>query len=355
MAALDTIRTLPRRDPAITRVLRAWRDLTGGSRRGADRSRRTLVACSGGADSSALVLALASGVPDPGGLLVIAHIVHDLRPAAEAEADRDAVAALAGALGLPFVEGRAEVRGQRQNLEAAARRCRYAELARLAAEHDCPFIATAHHAGDQFETMLMGLIRGSGPRGLRGVAPSRAVGEAGARLVRPMLDLTRPDCERLCRDAGWDWREDATNRDTTRMRAAVRHGVAADLERLRPGASRRAARTAALLGDAAAIVRDRVRDLWNQREGTEGDTAVWRWPRELLRRERPVVLGDLLLRAVGDLRGGVGRDRIGARQIEPAVRTIRGRGAERKTFGWSGIDVVVTAHAVTVCRKDGNG
>lgn len=353
MAALDTIRTLPRRDRGVTRVVKAWRDLTGGTRRHADRSRRTLVACSGGADSSALVLALASGISDAAGLFVVAHVVHDLRPSAEASADRDAAAELASALGLPFVEGRADVRGLRQNLEAAARRLRYAQLARLAEEHDCPYVATAHHADDQLETVLMGLIRGSGLRGLRGVAASRPMGASTACLIRPMLDLTRPECERLCREAGWAWREDATNRDTTRLRAAVRHGVAADLERLRPGASHRAARTAALLGDAAGLVRDRVRELWVQREGgADGDAAGWRWPRGLLRAERAVVLGDLLLKVAGDLRGGAGRDRIGARQIEPAVRAIRGQSTERKVFGWSGVDVVVTAHGVTVRRSE---
>src|SRR5262249_13089156 len=155
--------SLPRRtDPTVRAITRSWRSLTGGTSRGHDRARRTLIACSGGGDSCGLALALAAAISNPADLLVIAHLVHDMRPESEPLAHRDAPRDLASALGLPFVERSIRVKTAGGNAEAVARRLRYQALAQLASEHGCPFIATAHHAQDQLETMLMALIRGSG-------------------------------------------------------------------------------------------------------------------------------------------------------------------------------------------------
>jgi tRNA(Ile)-lysidine synthase TilS/MesJ len=127
-----------------------------------DKARRTLIACSGGADSSGLVLGLAAAVSEPADLFVVAHIVHDMRTPREALADRDSARDLAATLGLPFAEDHIRVKGG--NAEANRPPPPLPGLAALAKTHGCPYIATAHHADDQLETILMGLLRGSGPR-----------------------------------------------------------------------------------------------------------------------------------------------------------------------------------------------
>ncbi|MEX2219907.1 MAG: tRNA lysidine(34) synthetase TilS [Phycisphaerales bacterium] len=347
---VSAIRLPARSGRTVRSVVAEWRRLTGG-RGVADPDRRTLVACSGGGDSSGLVLALAAGVSRPGERLVIGHIVHDLRPEAEALADRDSAEALAGRLGVPFTSGRIAVRGLRGNAEGNARRARYAALAGLAEEHGCRFVATAHHAGDQLETVLMGLLRGAGPRGLGGVAARRRGHAGGPAVIRPALGVTRDALRALCRAAGWAWREDATNADVSRLRAAVRARVSPALESLRPGAAARVARSAALLKDAAAVVDDRVRALLAEASGA--GTPRLAWERGRLRGERGIVVGGLVRAAAARLRGGRGRDRLGGRVLEPVVRAVRSRSTEPKVFVLSGVEVRVDAHRVEIGRTDG--
>lgn len=351
MGALGTIRRLDRRDPAVAQIIRTWRALTGGSARRADDRRRTLLACSAGADSSALVLALAAAVSRPARIFVLAHIVHDLRPPVEAAADRDAAASLAAALGLPFAEAAIRVRDAGGNAEGVARRLRYEQLEAMAAQHGCPFIATAHHADDQLETLLMGLIRGAGPDGLRGVALFRPSPHGTHRIIRPMLSVPHAEAERICRDAGWRWQEDLTNLDTTRLRAAVRHLVTPELRAIRPDIARRAARSACLLGDAAGLVHDRVLQLWAKREDTGGG-VVWR--RDVLRAERPIVLGALLRHALQRLRGSTGRDRLTFRRLEPVIGAIRTPSGELKSFELAGAAIEVSAGRVVVSTEVSN-
>ena len=154
-------RGVRRSDPAVAEVVARWRRLTGGA--------RTLVACSGGADSVALLLMLRAATDD----LVAGHVVHDLRPRDEALADRDAVRGLADACGVPFVSE--EVRVPAGNAEGMARTARYEALARMAQEHGCASVASAHHAGDQLEGVVMALVRGAGVRGLGGAQEIREI------------------------------------------------------------------------------------------------------------------------------------------------------------------------------------
>lgn len=291
------------------------------------------------------MLALASAAAEPGESFVVAHVVHDLRSEAEALADRDGARRLAESLELPFVEGRVAVRGQRGNHEGVARRLRYAALERLARENRCRYLATAHQADDQLESLLMALIRGSGPRGLAGVASSRR--RPSCRVIRPMLDQTRAESERLCRDAGWAWREDATNRDESRLRAALRAQVMPVLERLRPGASRRAARAARLMSGAARLVGEQAA-MVAERASCDGGFA---WDRRELRRAPEVVIGEALRRAAACLNEGACRDRIGIKLACPAVRAIRSRVTDSKRFAWPGVDLLVDCRRVVMCKS----
>ncbi len=353
------LRRLSKRDPLVAAILRAWRQLTihptaGRTGPGAP----TLVACSGGADSSALLLALGAAKHR----IVVGHVLHDMRPAPDAAADRDAVKTLAQALGLEFVEERVKVTAgstfsdddaRLGNPEAEARRLRYAALARMAMARGIRFVATAHHADDQVETMLMSLVRGAGLRGLSGVAPRRRLikGGSGVWLIRPMLGVTRADSERLCHAAGWAWREDTTNSDTTRLRSAIRHGVIPQLTRLRPGVPARIARTTALIRDAAGLVDERVGGILaeGRRPGDAATPATsFTWARQRLRAERAIVVGSVLRRAASSLTTGAGLDRLNRRLVDPAVRAVRDRITDPRRFNWGPVEVVVEARTTEV-------
>ncbi len=351
MPASGFISPPARSDPTVRAIARAWRRLTGGTQRGTDRARRTLIACSGGGDSSGLVLSLAAALSDPSETLVVAHIVHDMRPESHALADRDSARELAAALGLPFVEGTAAVRAIPANAEATARRLRYRALVALARGNGCPYIATAHHAQDQLETILMALIRGSGPRGLAGAAVKRRLGPSGPMLIRPALGVTRDELLRMCHESGWTWREDATNTDLSRLRAAIRHGIAPELERLRPGVAARAAQTAGLMRDVASLLESGSKRLLAASEplrNADGDPVGFLWPRETLRAEHPILIGSMLKAAASRLRARKGKDQLGSASLRPATRAIRSRSPAPRRFQWSGILVCVTSRTVEI-------
>lgn len=336
-----------KRDRAARAIVHAWRRLTSpahGAKVGPGQA--VMVACSGGADSTALVLALAASRAP----MFVAHVVHDLRPEGEALADRDAAARLAQQLGVPFSEARVKVRGQRGNAEAAARRLRYAALAKLAQEAGVRYIATAHHAGDQAETLLMNLVRGSGLRGLRGMSLQRAAalpeaGVAAPRVIRPMLDVTAGDARRLCGLAGVPWQEDATNADTSRLRAAIRHRVLPLLEEIRPGCTRRLAGAATAHRAAMGALNSRVAALGPARSS---------WERSVLREQSPLGLG-LLWREVVRVHAAPGAGAARRSQIEALTRYARSSGTEPKIFRLGPLEILADAHLVQVRapRPDG--
>jgi tRNA(Ile)-lysidine synthase len=106
----------------------------------------------------------------------------------------------------------------RPTLQEAARRLRYAALDELAREAGAEAIATAHTLDDQAETVLLRLLRGSGPSGLGGI-PERS---PDGRIVRPLLTVSRAEIERFAAERGLSWREDASNRDPAFARARLR-------------------------------------------------------------------------------------------------------------------------------------
>ena len=294
---------------------------------------RTLVACSGGPDSCALVVALAhAGFP-----FAVGHVVHDMRPPAEAHADRDLARAAAARAGVDFLESTVFVRTG-GNLESAARRERYRALAEMAARAACSCIATGHHADDQLETLLMSLLRGAGPHGLRGIAAHRRL-PSGAVLVRPMLGVTRAEALEVCAQAGVRFGVDATNLDRSRFRAALREGPLREIIRLRPTAPARAARTARLMRDLAGIV--------DVAAGALPTIGPHRWERRVLRGAPGVIAGAALRRAFAEISGGRGADALRGRMVDQAVRIVRDTSTDPRSLDWpSGVRLEVTAHEV---------
>lgn len=173
-----------------------------------------LAAVSGGGDSMAMLHVLA-GLSEPLGYQLYAHGVnHGLRPEAQSELDR--AHAFAQSLGVHFAQTKIEI-PPGGNLSARARALRYEALERAAAAVGASLIATAHHADDRAETVLMRLMRGAGPRGLA-VLPPRA----GA-LIRPLIRATRADIHAHLARHGIAFAEDPSNADPHYFRSRVRH------------------------------------------------------------------------------------------------------------------------------------
>lgn len=221
-----------------------------------------VVAASGGADSTALVLALVELVESERLALGVrvAHLDHGLRGRAGAE-DARWVARFSAQLGLSAEIGRASVAGRaraaRDNLEQAARRERYEFLARAARAAGARLVLTAHTLDDQAETFLLSLLRGGGADGLGAMRPARALDDAEPplTLARPLVSWARRDeTEGYCRERGAAWRSDAMNEDERFARVRVRRRLLPLLETFNPRVREALSRTAGLLrADAAAL------------------------------------------------------------------------------------------------------
>jgi tRNA(Ile)-lysidine synthase len=177
------------------------------------------IAVSGGADSVALLHLLLKLQRQLGVLLSVAHFNHQLRGKASDD-DEKFVSKLAERYGLEFHVGRANVaskaKQQKLNLEDAARRARYGFFSELVKEGKVTQVAVAHTADDQAETVLAHILRGTGLAGLGGIHP------VSQHIVRPMLEIRRAALRVYLKEQKQPWREDATNRDTAKLRARIR-------------------------------------------------------------------------------------------------------------------------------------
>lgn len=180
-----------------------------------------LVGVSGGPDSMALLHLLSRLAPEIKIRLGVAHLNHCLRGRT---ADRDAgvVNRAAAALNIPCHMGRARVMKVKRklglSLEEAGRRVRYAFFNKTMADTGYTKLALGHHLDDNAEQMLMALLRGTGPRGLSGIAPVR-----GKRIVRPLIDARRTQIDAFVRKAGIYCVSDSSNDDLRFVRNRIRH------------------------------------------------------------------------------------------------------------------------------------
>ena len=210
---------------------------------------RVAVGLSGGADSVALLCALAERMGELGLVLHAAHLHHGLR-GAEADADLEFCRELATRLGLAFHEARvdtaAEARRSPQapvadgaegtgsdSIEGTARRLRYAWFRKLQSEIPLDAVATAHTADDQAETVLAKFLRGAWTEGLSGIYPKLEGAETGL-ILRPLLQATRAEVVAFLRARKQDWREDSTNRHLTFTRNRIRHELLPQLATWNP-------------------------------------------------------------------------------------------------------------------------
>lgn len=245
---------------------------------------------SGGPDSLALLHALAVGghreAPlHPPANLVVGHLNHGLRPEAAGDAQRVA-RICAGWEVACFVEEAdvgAEARAEGLSLEEAGRLTRYRFLAALARRVDAAGVAVGHNADDQAETVLMHFLRGAGLAGLRGMLPAGPMPEApDLTLFRPLLDVSREEVERYCREQALEPLVDASNVDATFFRNRLRHELLPRLEAYNPQIRERLQHTAAVLAADYELLQQLRREAWAEilREGgatwLRVDLDAWR-------------------------------------------------------------------------------
>jgi len=182
---------------------------------------RWAVGVSGGADSVALLFLLHR---QPGLLLHVGHLNHQTR-GRESDGDADFVAQLAGQLSLPCTVMRREelepaMSGLPANPSARFRAVRMELFARIVQREKLLGVILGHHGDDQAETILLRLLRGSGPEGLAGMKPLGRL--RGMTVLRPLLHARRSQLVDFLRSCGQSWREDASNRSPHYARNRIR-------------------------------------------------------------------------------------------------------------------------------------
>jgi len=289
---------------------------------------RVLVAVSGGQDSMALLLTLARLAREFDIQLTVAHFDHMLRSRREAHDDEAAVRDLAVRLGLSFVAGASDVparaRRRRESVEEAARHLRFDFLRREAKRLRAEVVALGHTRDDRAETVLLHMLRGSGLDGLIGLRPRSAwpLGR-GPALARPLLEVTRAETLRYCREAGLTPREDPTNLLLQTTRNRLRHEMLPLLRHLNPRLDEALCR----LGEAAAAAVDYLDAAahaeWRSQASFEDGVVVF--PRRAFASLPPALRARLLRRAVRRVAGAtVDLEAVHIAALEEALAKRRG-------------------------------
>lgn len=237
------------------------------------------LAVSGGADSLALLLLSSAARP---GAVHAVTVDHCLREGSANEARQVSEICLENGIPHTILKAEWPEGPPSANVEASARKIRYAQIAHLAGKIGLPYVATAHHAEDQAETMLMRLARGAGLAGLSAIREQRPLGPE-ATLVRPMLAWKRDTLRALVEKAGWPIVDDPMNRDPShdrvRLRLALQEAGFGDAEKYADSARHLAEAEQALNWAATLIYPNRV--------SADGDALMFAHrglPREMLRR-----------------------------------------------------------------------
>jgi tRNA(Ile)-lysidine synthase len=271
---------------------------------GIPRDARLLLAVSGGADSVALLHAVAGLAGQDGRRwdVVVGHVNHGLR-GTESDEDERFVCRLAKGVGAEVEVARSDVaplaaeRGL--SIETAAREERYRLLWAMLDRAGAHTILTGHTEDDQAETLLLHLLRGAGPSGLGAMRKSPGF------LVRPLLAVSKETILDYIQHHGLPYRLDSSNLDLRHMRNRVRREVIPELRRLNPSTTRALARTAGIAqDDADYIAREAETALQTLHVGVTGrdvwtDLRAWRTLHPALRR---ATLRSLVSRLLGSSR-----------------------------------------------------
>ena len=289
---------------------------------------RVLVAVSGGQDSLALLLILTHLADELGIEVAVAHFNHKLRSPEEARGDEAAVRGLTGALGLPFVAGsgdtHARAKRRRESIEEAARHLRFDFLRREARRLKAGVVALGHTMDDRAETVLLHLLRGSGLDGLVGLrARSPWPLGRGPALARPLLEVTRAETMRYCREAGVTPREDPTNLLLDATRNRVRHELLPALRRFNPRLEEALCRLGEAVAGAADYLDAAAEAEWRSLASLEDEAVIF--PRRAFGTLAPALRARLLRRAVRHLAGSAAElEAVHIAALEEALTKRRG-------------------------------
>jgi tRNA(Ile)-lysidine synthase len=267
---------VPKISSFASRLFHSWRSL-----KLPNSKTPVILAVSGGADSTALLLALDELVKAEklSLALIITHVDHSLRK--NSRADASWVENLAGELGHKFVKRRTDVKKRAtrdgDNLEQAARRARYEFLKKTAKTNQSLLVVAAHTLDDQAETILLRLLRGSAAEGLSGIEPVRPIdSKSSIQLARPLLSWARRgETEDYCRLRKVDFRIDEMNQDLKYARVRVRKQLLPLMHSFNNKIVEALSRTANLLREDAGALSDEANRLLQLAELPQ--TAGKRW------------------------------------------------------------------------------
>ena len=188
---------------------------------------RVLVGVSGGPDSTALLYALYELRHFFGLQIYVVHLNHGLRK--ESAAEQSYVKDLSRKLGLPFFTKTIKLKKTKASLEELAREARLEFLTDIAKKIKADSIALGHHQGDLAETVLMRILRGAGPMGIRSILPKRTINKIV--VVRPLLTTNRCAVEKFLKNRKIKFFVDASNRDKKFLRNKIRLDLLPRLQR----------------------------------------------------------------------------------------------------------------------------
>lgn len=205
-----------------------------------------LIGLSGGPDSVCLLTIINKLKHELGVHLSAAYIDHGLRPD-ETPYEIDFCRDLCNSLGMPFItrsiDVKSYVKEKKLNKQEAARELRYRVLNEIAAETAANKIALGHNAGDQAETILMRLFRGTGPSGLSGIPPVRR------HIIRPLIEVERIEIEKFLEDEGMGFVIDSSNLKHEYLRNKIRHLIIPAIKNINRDIIKTLSRTADIFRD----------------------------------------------------------------------------------------------------------
>ena len=241
---------------------------------------KVLCALSGGRDSVYLLHRLLEWADERKLTISAAHYNHHLR-GEESQRDEDFVKQLCSELHVPLYLGGSDVRAYAEEhgmgVETAARELRYGFLEQTLEKIGGDVIATAHHADDLAETMLLNMVRGAGTAGLSGIPPRRG------NIIRPILTVTRKEIDRYLNEHKLAYVEDSTNAEEHTARNILRHRVMPVLSELNDSFAEHAVHAALRLREDEAYLQQQADLFLASRPIEEGIPLE-----EMLKLERPI-------------------------------------------------------------------
>ena len=312
-----------------------------------------LVACSGGPDSVALLVALYRlGMDSPLGLkLSVAHYDHGLR-GEESRRDARFVRDLAHTLEVPFYQGRGNVKAhahiQGITIQEAARDLRYAFLRAVRKKTGIKWIATAHTMDDQAEEVVLRLIRGAGLSGLAGIPL-----KTNDMIIRPLLYIEKKEIMAFLKDSGQSFCEDSSNIDPKYMRNRIRHQLIPLLKEINPSFLNAIKRTTQVLGDDHAYLHEMAGEAMNSAIVYSGH-GVLELSVQKLSEYHPSILRQAIKSAINHIEPRILRC-LRSDHINAVLNLIRLGKTSKEVVLPKGIIVKRSYNGLSFTRKDGEG